>query len=325
MATETKENRTFHPLDMLNFSAADCLAIAFDNFGQQSCRVTKFEILRINAVMKSLWSLSRKTISQLRVKQTSRKKKIVDAPAKRTEPQINLGGECLRTSGYRPCINKTVSSNRCNIIAKRAKKSIKSAVPSANRKQRGTGYHQDRSKDTLDKIGSRRGRRVAHRRFQANVADLRSSKLKSNSLRVRKKNLKFGKSRIHTWGVFANEDIPKDEMVVEYIGEYIAHDIADKRQSLYFQQNIDDYMFRVDEFLVIDATRKGNVARFINHSCDPNCFTKVMRVDRKPRVVIYSKRNIKIGTELTYDYKFPIEENKIPCTCGAIKCRLFLN
>jgi len=321
LSMETEEQREFHPLDLLNFSASECLDVGFDKNGLQTCRVSKSEILRTSAVMKSLWNRARKTLSKQVAKEKVSKNRTLDTQAKRTEPPGDLGDECLRTSGFRPTTNKVVKPIPFETTGQRPKKAIKTAIPSASRVRRST----DRSKDTLGKIGSRRGRRVAHRRFQANVADLCSLSLKSNSLRARKKNLKFGKSRIHTWGVFANEDIPKDEMVVEYIGEYIAHDIADKRQSLYFQQNIDDYMFRVDEFLVIDATRKGNVARFINHSCDPNCFTKVMRVDRKPRVVIYSKRNIKMGTELTYDYKFPIEENKIPCTCGAQKCRLFLN
>ena len=112
-------------------------------------------------------------------------------------------------------------------------------------------------------------------------------------------------------------------MVVEYIGEYIKEKYANLREKLYERQGYDDYMFRVEDDLIIDATKKGNLARFINHSCDPNCYTRIIQVANTPRVVIYSKRYIKAGEELTYDYKFPIEDEKfkIQCLCGSKNCR----
>jgi len=84
-------------------------------------------------------------------------------------------------------------------------------------------------------------------------------------------------------------------------------------------------MFRIDSESVIDATLKGNLARFINHSCDPNCIPRVIAVANSRRIVIYAKQAIAVGEELSYDYKFPIEDEKIPCLCGAEKCRKFLN
>jgi len=158
------------------------------------------------------------------------------------------------------------------------------------------------------------------RRVQSDQALLRV-----NSLSFRTKKLKFEKSTIHAWGVFAMENIERNEQVVEYIGEYISPEIADERQQVYQENGIDDYMFRANDDVIIDATMKGNKARFVNHSCDPNCYTRPLLVDDTPRVVIYAKRQIMAGEELTYDYKFPLEEIKIPCHCGAKSCRGFLN
>lgn len=86
-------------------------------------------------------------------------------------------------------------------------------------------------------------------------------------------------------------------------------------------------MFRIDDYEVVDATVHGNAARFINHSCEPNCYSRVITVDSQKHIVIFASRRIYCGEELTYDYKFPIEDasNKLPCNCGAKKCRKFLN
>jgi len=154
----------------------------------------------------------------------------------------------------------------------------------------------------------------------------RMNRFDNESLLLSKqKNIQFGKSCIHSWGVFALEDIASEEMVVEYIGEYIDEKIANLREKLYEKQGYDDYMFRVDDNLIIDATKKGNLARFINHSCDPNCYTRIINVNNTLRVVIYSKMQIKAVEELTYDYKFPIEDEKIICLCGSKNCRGTLN
>jgi SET domain-containing protein len=102
--------------------------------------------------------------------------------------------------------------------------------------------------------------------------------------------------------------------------------VSDLREHQYETLGIgSSYLFRVDDDIVVDATRRGGLARFINHSCDPNCYTKIISVEGQKKVVIYSKRAISAGEELTYDYKFPIEENKIPCFCRTPRCRGFLN
>ena len=66
----------------------------------------------------------------------------------------------------------------------------------------------------------------------------------------------------------------------------------------------------------------GNSARFINHSCTPNSYARVVKGNH---IAIYSKRFIEAGEEITYDYKFPVEDNKIPCFCNAPNCRGSLN
>ncbi len=81
--------------------------------------------------------------------------------------------------------------------------------------------------------------------------------------------LKFGRSTIHEWGLFALEKIDKNDMVIEYVGEIIRQSVADLREKKYEKLGIgDSYFFRIDKDNIIDATMKGNLARFINHSCD---------------------------------------------------------
>ncbi|EJD51992.1 histone methyltransferase [Auricularia subglabra TFB-10046 SS5] len=150
--------------------------------------------------------------------------------------------------------------------------------------------------------------------------------IKFNQLQTRKKQLRFARSPIHDWGLYAMERIARGEMVIEYVGEIVRAPIADRREKLYERQGIgSSYLFRIDEELVVDATKKGNLGRLINHSCDPNCTAKIISVNGVKKIVIYAKQDIELGDELTYDYHFPREEAKIPCLCGAAKCRGFLN
>ncbi|XP_058508889.1 histone-lysine N-methyltransferase SETD1A isoform X1 [Solea solea] len=158
------------------------------------------------------------------------------------------------------------------------------------------------------------------------TAVMDSDLLKLNQLKFRKKRLRFGRSRIHEWGLFAMETIAADEMVIEYVGQNIRQMVADNREKRYAQQGIgSSYLFRVDHDTIIDATKCGNLARFINHCCTPNCYAKVITIESQKKIVIYSKQPIAINEEITYDYKFPLEENKIPCLCGTENCRGTLN
>lgn len=141
-----------------------------------------------------------------------------------------------------------------------------------------------------------------------------------------------GGSGIHGWGLFADYPFRKDDIVAEYIGEYISDAVADVREKYYRKQRIQDYQFKVDGSLVIDATLKGGYARYINHSCNPNCIAKIVS-GKAPnqhlkRVIIVAQRDIQATEELSYDYQFPLETDldlRIPCNCGSRHCRGFMN
>ncbi|XP_014853355.1 PREDICTED: histone-lysine N-methyltransferase SETD1B isoform X1 [Poecilia mexicana] len=168
-------------------------------------------------------------------------------------------------------------------------------------------------------------RRSEQRRLLSSFA-CDSDLLKFNQLKFRKKKIRFCKSHIHDWGLFAMEPIAADEMVIEYVGQNIRQGMADMREKRYEEEGIgSSYMFRVDHDTIIDATKCGNFARFINHSCNPNCYAKVITVESQKKIVIYSRQPINVNEEITYDYKFPIEDEKIPCLCGAENCRGTLN
>lgn len=114
--------------------------------------------------------------------------------------------------------------------------------------------------------------RSNQRRLLATVDVAWSDLLKFNQLQFRKKQLKFARSRIHDWGLFALEPIAADEMVIEYVGQMIRPVVADLRERKYNEMGIgSSYLFRVDLETIIDATRVGNLARFINHSCNVSC------------------------------------------------------
>ncbi|XGW16146.1 hypothetical protein V3C99_001526 [Haemonchus contortus] len=168
--------------------------------------------------------------------------------------------------------------------------------------------------------------RSMHRRLLTTMGDANMDFFKVNQLKYRKKMIKFARSRIHGWGLYAMEAIAPDDMIVEYVGQKVRNTVADVREKAYERRGIgSSYLFRIDDTTVIDATRMGNFARFINHSCQPNCYAKVVTVDGDKRIVIYSKTLINKGDEITYDYKFPIEEDKVDCLCGAPNCRGTLN
>ena len=131
-----------------------------------------------------------------------------------------------------------------------------------------------------------------------------------------------GHSLIHMWGLFAGQDYKKDQMIVEYQGEVIQQPLPDWHERRYEALDIDScYMFMVGQRLFVDSTIKGNASRFINHSCDPNCYTRIL----DGKIIIFAKHAIAQGSELTYDYCFSTEEERITCTCGAEKCSGRLN
>jgi SET domain-containing protein len=134
------------------------------------------------------------------------------------------------------------------------------------------------------------------------------------------------RSAIHGWGLFALQDIEENEMVIEYVGEAIRQKVADAREVMYDKKGTTNvmgggcYLFRLTSDIIVDATCRGSIARFMNHSCQPNCSSKIISVDGESHIVIFAQKKIKKFTEITYDYKFPIEEAAIACYCGAENC-----
>jgi SET domain-containing protein len=138
------------------------------------------------------------------------------------------------------------------------------------------------------------------------------------------------RSPIHGNGVFAVAPIKKGEEIIEYKGTLMTHDEADEMYGDGGETG-HTFLFTLNDEYIIDANRKGNVARWINHSCNPNCdaFVEEQEGDnrRKDRVIIEAKRNIKAGEELTYDYGIVLEvahtarlKKKWQCLCGSPKC-----
>lgn len=159
---------------------------------------------------------------------------------------------------------------------------------------------------------------------------------KLNSLHLRQKQVILGKSSIHSYGLFSGEDIEPGELVIEYVGEVIRHSVANIREKKLEEQlraagsseMASSYFFRLDLTNVIDATHTGNLARFVNHCCDPNCIAKVVELEGSQHIVFYARKPIGRGEEITYDYKFAIEDDpakKIRCLCGTAACRKYLN
>lgn len=111
-------------------------------------------------------------------------------------------------------------------------------------------------------------------------------------------------------------------MVIEYRGKIINNSTTNEREKLYHSQGKHStYFFRIDKETMIDSTKKGNVARLINHSCAPNCFSRIMAVDGvENRIALFAKRDIEAGEEITYHYRLTKEGIREPCNCRAAIC-----
>jgi hypothetical protein len=139
--------------------------------------------------------------------------------------------------------------------------------------------------------------------------------------------LTFGKSAIHGWGVFTKQAHLANDMVIEYAGEVVRPVIADIRERRCYDSLVGagTYMFRIDDERVIDATHTGSIGHLINHSCEPNCFSRVVTASGEDRIIIFAKRDIPPGEELTYDYRFMSKDEQLTCYCGCSGCRGSVN
>lgn len=128
--------------------------------------------------------------------------------------------------------------------------------------------------------------------------------IRFNNLKKRKKLVKFDRSAIHGWGLYAEENIAMNDMIIEYVGEKVRQAVANIREIKYDKQGMgSSYLFRIDEDAVVDATKKGGIARFINHSCAPNCTAKIIRVDGTKRIVIYALKEITKGKSIDIEFQ----------------------
>jgi SET domain-containing protein len=116
------------------------------------------------------------------------------------------------------------------------------------------------------------------------------------------------RSRIQGWGVFATQPIPKNKRIIHYAGEKITSRESSKREKHYLKTG-HIWCFKLNGRFVRDAGVGGNIARYINHACKPNCYTQVV----DDTIWIRAARNIRKGEELTYDYSTDGE--------GSIRCR----
>jgi len=128
--------------------------------------------------------------------------------------------------------------------------------------------------------------------------------------------LRVGPSTIHRWGVYAAESIPANRKVIEYTGERISRRETKKRSERPL-----NYIFTLDAYWSIDGSVGGSGAEFINHCCDPNVFSRIVR----GHILYYSARSIRKGEELTVDYRFEKHVDKVPCACGSPHCRGTIN
>ncbi|XP_041712061.1 histone-lysine N-methyltransferase SUV39H1 [Coregonus clupeaformis] len=156
------------------------------------------------------------------------------------------------------------------------------------------------------------------------------------------------------WGVRALQHIKKNTFVMEYVGEIITSDEAEKRGHLYDRQGA-TYLFDLDyveDVYTVDAAHHGNISHFVNHSCNPNLQVYNVFIDnldeRLPRIALFSTRPIRAGEELTFDYKMqvdpvdaestrmdsnfslvglpssPKKRIRVECRCGSDTCRKYL-
>jgi SET domain-containing protein len=139
--------------------------------------------------------------------------------------------------------------------------------------------------------------------------------------RIDEKQARFGmrlaRSKIHRWGVFATEFIPANRKVIEYTGEKISRRETKRRAN----EREFTYLFTLDSYWTIDGAVGGSGAEYINHSCEPNLTSKIV----KGHILYMSLRDINPGEELTIDYRFDKHVERVACKCGSARCRGTIN
>lgn len=128
--------------------------------------------------------------------------------------------------------------------------------------------------------------------------------------------MKIAPSEIHRWGLYALEDIPAKKKVMEYTGER-----CNRKETKIRGDAELNYMFTLNSYWTLDGSVGGSGAEYINHCCDPNLYAWVF----KEHILYMTKRPIVKGEELTIDYHFAKDVDKVTCSCGAKSCRGTIN
>ena len=127
-----------------------------------------------------------------------------------------------------------------------------------------------------------------------------------NMTRGQRKHVVVGHSTIPDagWGLFSVENIRKHDFIIEYIGEKISQEEAERRGHWQDKKNC-SYLFNLNTADVIDSARRGNKSKFINHSTVPNCYTRIVIVNGSDhRIGVYALRDIEPHTELFFNYHY---------------------
>ncbi len=131
-------------------------------------------------------------------------------------------------------------------------------------------------------------------------------------------------SSIHNQGVFARRSIPEETRIIQYIGEKVDKEESDRRGLAQLEHakrtgEAGVYIFTLDDDWDIDGSQRDNIARLINHSCDPNCEAYID--EEEGEIWIWSIRDIEIGEELSFNYGFDLDNyEEHPCRCGSENC-----
>ena len=124
--------------------------------------------------------------------------------------------------------------------------------------------------------------------------------------------IRIRRSKIHGNGAFAKKNIKKGTRIIQYIGKKITKAEAEK-----VSEKDGIFIFELNKKWDIDGNMPENTAKFINHSCDPNCTFEI----KNNQIWIKARKNIKMGEELSYNYGFDLDGyKKYPCRCGAKNC-----
>jgi len=159
---------------------------------------------------------------------------------------------------------------------------------------------------------SAKAARVRQRPVQPDISN--DPKIDPKATRFR---LRLAYSPIHRWGVYAEEAIPKGRKIIEYTGEKISRRETKRR----YEAREENYLFTLNSYWTVDGAVGGSGAQFINHCCDPNCYSSI----QKGHILYLAKRNIQPGEELTVDYRFDKDVETVICKCGSPLCRGTIN